>query len=143
MRKTFWKKLFTRDLKLMVDYNIDPHVVGDLNKLGAVKAKTTIAYGFQQHAEDRVLVYKGTNECRCVLLTRDKRTINEREFPPCGHGGIIIIKAPRPSKEKVFACIKAFCQSGHRSKASHNVIHLWEDRAVIHKHNGVKEEVRL
>ena len=141
MPKTFLKRLFTRDLKLMVDYNIDPHVVDILNKLGAVKAKTIIAYGFKQNEEDRVLVYKGTNKNRCVLLTGDKRTINEAEYPPCGHGGIIVIKERRPPKEKVAACIKAFCQSGHRSKASHNVIHLWEDRAIIHKHDFKKEEV--
>jgi hypothetical protein len=127
----------------MVDYNLDPHVIVDLNKLGAVKAKTIIDYGFKQDTEDKELVYGGTNKNRCVLLTGDKRTINEVEYPPCGHGGIILIKVRRPPKEKVLACIKAFCQSGHRSKASHNVIHLWEDRAIIHKHNGVKEEVTL
>lgn len=143
MPKTFLKRLFTHDLKVMVDYNLDPQIAGELNKLGSVKAKTIIDYGFQQHTEDRVLVYEGTKKHRCVLLTRDKRTINEHEYPPCNHGGIIIIKDKRPPKERVVACIKAFCQSGHRSKASHNVIHLWEDKAIIYKHEGEKEEIQL
>lgn len=143
MPKTFLKRLFTRDLKLMIDYNLDPQVVDCLNKLGAVKAKTIVDYGFKPNAEDSELVYNGTNDHRCTLLTSDKRTINERVFPPCQHGGIILIKEKRPSKDKICACIKAFCESGHRSKASHNVTHLWEKKAIIYKHEGEKEEVDL
>jgi hypothetical protein len=143
MRKTFWKRLFKRDLKLMVDYNIDPAVVGELNTLGAVKAKTIIDYGFKQDAEDRELIYRGTNHNRCVLLTADNQSIDEHKYPPCGHGGIILIKPKRPSKETIVTLVKAFCQSGHRSKASHNVVHLWADRATIYKHHGEREDVHL
>ena len=140
MPKTFLKKLFTRDLKLMIDYNIDPKVVECLNKLGAVKAKTIIEYGFRPNAEDSQLVY---NDHRCALLTADKRTINEKKFPPCEHHGIILIKEDRASKDKICACIKALCRSGHRKKVSHNVIHLWEKKAIIHKHDKEVEEVQL
>ena len=138
MPKTFLKRLFTRDLKLMIDYNLDPQVAECLNKLGAVKAKTIIDYGFKSNAEDTDLVY---NKHRCTLRTADKRTINETRFPPCEHDGIIPIKELRPSREKICACIKALCHSGHRKKVSHNVIHLWEDRAIIHKHEGKREEI--
>jgi hypothetical protein len=141
MPKTFLKRPFTRDLRLMVDYNLDPFVVSELNKLGSVKAKTIIDYGFTQQAEDSVLIYQGTKDHRCVLLTGDVRSINEKKYPPCGHGGVILIKERRPSKEMILRCVKAFAQSGHRSKAPHNVIHLWANRAIIHKHDAEQELV--
>jgi predicted nuclease of predicted toxin-antitoxin system len=77
-------------IKLMIDYNLGSPVANALNVLGAVKAKTTIEYGFKQHADDHELVGV-TDEFGCILLTKDKKTINERVYPPCNHGGIIII----------------------------------------------------
>lgn len=128
-------------LKLMIDYNLGQPVAEKLNELGAVKAITTIDYGFKQHTEDAELV-RATGKHNCLLLTKDRRTINEDVYPPCSHGGVIIVKEKWPSVERVFACVKALCQSGHRSKAAHHVTHLWEDRAIIHTHTGA-EEVRL
>lgn len=129
-------------LKLMVDYNLkDPYILKALSSFGALDVKTTIECGYSQHTDDDVLV-KGTSEKRRLLLTKDKETIDEIEFPPCTHGGIIIIKDKRPLPENVIAWMKAFIQSGKRSLAKHHVTHLWPDRAVIHTHLGI-EEVRL
>ena len=143
MPKTFLSRLFPHDLKLMIDYNLNPAAIDALNKLGSVKAKRSTEYGFSQGADDKELIYSGTNKHRCVLLTGDFESIDEISYPPCGHGGIILLKEKRASPETIVACVKSFCQSGHRKKASHNVIHLWRDRAVIHKHDKEKEEVSL
>ena len=132
MRKTFWSRLFPHDLKLIVDYNLNPASIAGLNRLGAVKAKRMTDFGFPQGADDRDLVY---NKHGCVLLTGDFRSIDETTYPPCKHEGIIILKPKRPSPETIVACVKAFCQSGYRKRTSHNVIHLWEKKATIHKHD--------
>ena len=130
-------------LKLMVDYNLkDPRIVTELDKLGALDVKTIIECGFQQHTEDDVLINKGTVEYGRLLLTRDIETINEGKYPPCKHGGIIIIKHKRPMPELVVAWVKAFVQSGKRALAKGHVTYLLEDRAIIYTHNG-KEEVSL
>ena len=128
-------------IKLMIDYNLGSPVAKALNELGAVKAKTIIEYGFKQHTEDPDLVAV-TDEYGCILLTKDKKTINEHRYPPCKHGGIIIIKEKQPSVQKVFECVKAFCQSGQRELALHHVTHLWDDRAIIHTHKG-QVQIRL
>jgi hypothetical protein len=126
----------------MVDYNLkDPRILTALSSFGALDVKTTIECGFEQGTHDDVLI-KGTSEKRRLLLTKDKETIDEIEFPPCTHGGIIIIKDKRPMPENVIAWMKAFIQSGKRELAKHHVTHLWPDRAVIHTHRGT-EEVRL
>jgi hypothetical protein len=122
MPKTFWSRLFPHDLKLMVDYNLNPAAIDALNKIGSVKAKRSTDYGFAQGADDRDLVY---DKKRCVLLTGDFRSIDEGTYPPCRHEGIIILKERRASPEKIVACVKAFSQSGYRKETSHNVIHLW------------------
>jgi hypothetical protein len=124
-------------MKLIVDYNL-PHVTEAINRLGAVKAKTSIDYGFQQHTEDAVLV-KATLDLKCMLLTLNKRTINERVFPPCTHGGILILKVRRPTEDLVYRVLKGFCQSGKRALASHSVTHLYEKRAVTYTCNDLVE----
>jgi len=124
----------------MVDYNLNPAAIDGLNEIGSVKAKRTTDYGFSQGAADKDLVY---NKKRCVLLTGDFRSIDEQKYPPCQHEGIIILREQRASPEKIVACIKAFSQSGYRKETSHNVIYLWEKKAIIHKHFGEREEVTL
>jgi len=140
MPKTFLSRLFPHSLKLMVDYNLNPAAIQGLNRIGSIKAKRTTEYGFSQGADDKDLVY---NKKRCVLLTGDFRSIDEVRYPPCQHEGIIILREQRASPEKIVACVKAFAQSGYRKETSHNVIHLWEKTAIIHKHNDVKQEVTL
>lgn len=122
-------------IKLMVDFNLGPDHVDKLNELGAVTAKTTIDYGFNPWTSDDDLV-RATLDERCILLTRDKNTINERIYKPCTHGGIIIIENPHPFPETVQSYMKAFCQSGKRSLVEHCVTHLYKDKAIIHTHKG-------
>jgi hypothetical protein len=140
MPKTLLSRQFPHRLKLMVDCNLNPAAIDGLNGIGSVKAKRTTDYGFSQGADDKDLVY---NKKRCVLLTEDFRSIDERTYPPCQHQGIIILKERRASPEKIVACVKAFARSGYRKETLHNVIHLWEKKAIIHKHSGKQEEVAL
>jgi len=124
----------------MVDYNLNPAAIEGLNKLGSVKAKRQTDYGFSQGADDKDLVY---NKQGCVLLTGDFETIDENTYPPCQHEGIILLRERRASPDRIVSCIRALAQSGHRKKTSHNVIHLWEDRAIIHMHDKKKETVKF
>jgi predicted nuclease of predicted toxin-antitoxin system len=142
MRKISWR-LPSRRLKLMIDYNLGRPVADELNKLGrSVKAKTITEYGFKQDAKDADLI-QATVAQKCILLTRDKRSINETIYRPCTHGGIIIIKQQRASVSDIRGYIKAFCESGKRSLAIHGVTHLYKNHAVIHTHAQEPRIVQL
>ena len=122
-------------IKLMVDYNlIDPEIIEKLESLGALDVKTIIDCGYQQDTKDDILIWQGTLEQNRILLTADFRTINEKKYTPCNHGGIIIIEDPRPSPEKVFAFVKAFLQCGQRKYAKKHVTHLKRDSIKIVTH---------
>jgi hypothetical protein len=142
MPKTSSKR-FANHLTLMVDETFGKPVADALNKnIAFVRARTTFDCGFVQGTVDQVLIREGKRLGR-VLLTYDKTTINEKHYPPCSHAGIIIIKDGRWSSEKIVKEVKALARSGNRRLASHNVIHLHHDHAVIHKHNGEKQSVRF
>jgi len=132
----------TNHLRLMVDYNlVDPDILACLDKLTALKVKTIIECGYSQDTKDEVLVNKGTVEQKRLLLTGDKKTITKRKFKPCEHGGVIVIKDPRPTADKVCAWMKAFVQSGQRALAIGHFTHLRADGATIYTH--LKDPVKV
>lgn len=121
-------------IKLMVDYNlIDPLILECLDRLGALDVKTTIDCGFDPWTKDHVLV-EATGEKRRLLLTKDKESIDEVRYPPCKHGGIIIIDHPRPTPDMVCDWMKAFVQSGQRSYAKNHITYLGRDGFTIYTH---------
>lgn len=123
-------------LKLMIDYNFGEPVANILNhNIRVVDAKTTIDHGFRDNAEDDEII-RNIADDGYILLTHDRSTINEYRFPPCSHGGIIIIRDKRWTEEKVLERVKDFCQSGHKKLAPHCVTYLHEDGAIIHTHEG-------
>lgn len=133
----------TNHLRLMVDYNlVDPEILDALNRLNAIKSKTIIECQYRQGEDDEVLVNKGTVEHRRILLTGDKKTITKEKYKPCEHGGVIVVKDPRPNADKVFAWMKAFIQSGQRAFAINHFTHLRADGATIWTHTG-RIEVRF
>lgn len=145
MPKTSLKQLYTRmnHLKLMVDYDlVDPNILAALSRISSVNAKTTIECGFRQDASDKVLVAATETEKR-ILLTANYNDINEREYPPCFHGGIILINHPRPNADVVHDRVKAFSQSGSKSQARGHVTYLNRDKAIIHKLHQEKIEVKF
>jgi hypothetical protein len=134
----------TTHLKLMIDYNlVDPEILAALEKLNALKVKTILDCGFSQHTGDDTLVNKGTVEHERVLLTRDKRTITKKKYKPCKHGGVIVIKHPRPTADMVFAWMKAFVQSGKRALAKNHFTYLRADGATIYTLSREPVEVRF
>lgn len=128
-------------INLMIDHTFGKPVADALNEIGAIKAATTLEYGFKQYAEDKDLI-GSTDENRCLFLTHDRNTIDIYRYPPCSHGGIIIFKPKKWSIEAVRDGVYAFCLSGKRRDAAHCVTHLFPDKAIIHTHTGI-EEVRL
>lgn len=145
MPKTFLKKLFTRanHLKVMVDYcMVDPEILDALRQIKTLDVKTTIECGFQPHTKDHTLV-AATNEKRRLLITCNYRDIHEGKYPPCGHGGIVLIKHKRPTAEIVSERMRAFTVSGGRAHARGHVTHLNADKAVVHKLHKEVMEVRF
>lgn len=124
-------------LKVMIDEDfIDPRTIECLKKLSSLKVKTIFECGFQMGEKDAVLI--SSTEDFGVLLTGDKNTIDERKYPPCSHGGIIIVKHKRPSADEICKRMKAFCLSGHRALAKNHVTHLYATHAVIYRCNKKK-----
>jgi hypothetical protein len=121
-------------INLMIDQTFGKPVADALNdRTGAIKAATTIEYGFVHDAPDKELISQ-TDDLKCLLLTHDKNTIDLIRYPPCTHGGIIIFKPKHWSPENVTAAMYAFCLSGNRKDAAHCVTWLYHDRALIHTH---------
>jgi hypothetical protein len=122
------------NLKVMVDEDLlDQRTLAALRQIGSgVDVKTILECNFSLGTHDEVLV-AATRPKRRVLLTANYRDINERIYKPCNHGGIILIKHPRPSPEIVCARVKAFCRSGKRSQAKGHVTYLNADNFTIHK----------
>ncbi len=121
-------------INLMIDQNFGKPIADALNdKVGAIKAATTIEYGFDPRTADKDLISQ-TDELGCLLLTHDKNTIDPDRFPPCTHGGIIVFKPKHWSVENVTKAVYAFCLSGKRKDAAHCVTWLYHDKAFIHTH---------
>jgi hypothetical protein len=119
----------------MVDYNLkDKLILECLRKLGALDVKTTIECGYLQDTKDPILV-RGTSEKKRLLLTKDRATIDEFAYPPCSHGGIIIIDHKRPTPDMVCDWMKSFIQSGQRAYAKHHVTYLNNEGFRIKTHN--------
>jgi hypothetical protein len=119
----------------MIDYAFGEPVANALNAIRVVNAKTTIEHGFRQNAEDEEII-RNIADDGYLFLTHDRNTIDERRFPPCSHGGIIIIRDKRWSEEKVFQRVRDFCLSGQKKLAPHCVTYLHEKGAIIHTHDG-------
>jgi hypothetical protein len=125
----------------MVDEDLlDPEILEALHRIGSVDVKTTFECRLASGTKDHVIV-AATEEQQRLLLTANFRDIHERNYKPCFHGGIILIKHPRPTAQMIYARMKAFCQSGKRSLAKRHVTYLRADRFTIHKlHKEVVEE---
>lgn len=122
----------TKHLKLMVDYDlVNPDILAALRKIKALDVRTIIECGFDQGTSDKTLV-GATRQKRRLLLTANFNDINERVYPPCFHGGIILINHKRPTARAVYDRIKAFSRTGQRSLAKSHVTHLNADKATIH-----------
>lgn len=132
----------TKHLKVMVDEDIfSPRVMNALHRIGAVDAKPIDECGLRSGTKDPPII-AATTEKRRLLLTANYRNINERWYPPCTHGGIILIDHPRPSDAVIYERVRAFCQSGQRSEAKGHVTYLKADGYTIYKLHKEKIEAR-
>ena len=121
---------------------IDPKILVELRKIKSVNIKTQQECGFSGSTDDYILVAATTTERR-LLLTSNYNDIHEGIYPPCSHGGIILIKHERPSPEIVYERLKAFAQSGQRSHAKNHVTHLRAKNATILKEHDQKIDINF
>jgi hypothetical protein len=127
----------------MVDYCIiDPEIVEALRKINTLDVKTTLECGYNPWTEDETLV-AGTTEKGRLLITSNYRDITPRKYPPCGHGGILLIKHPKPTGQIVYDRMRAFTLSGGRSHAKGHVTYLNADKAEILKLHKEVIELRF
>ena len=124
----------------MIDNTFGAPVAEKLNDLGAVTAKTTKEYGFSENAHDDFIINK-LRDTKHLLLTHDYNTINERKYPACSHGGIILIMNRRWTVETIHEDMKAFCKSGFRKHATHCVTRLYRKKAIIFQHENERLEI--
>jgi Domain of unknown function (DUF5615) len=131
------------NLKVMVDEDLlDKRTIAALHRIGAaVDVKTIVECDLALGTKDKPIV-AATSTKRRILLTANYRDINEHKYPPCKHGGIILIDHPRPSPEIVCSRLKAFCRSGKRSQAKGHVTYLKARGFTIHKLHKEKLEER-
>jgi hypothetical protein len=125
----------------MVDEDLlDQDILEALQQIGSIDVKTIFDCKLPSGTKDHVLV-AATDRQRRLLLTGNYRDIHERKYEPCGHGGIILIKHPRPTAKLVSSRVRAFCKSGKRSLAKRHVTYLRADKFTIHKlHKEIVEE---
>ena len=119
---------------------IDPEILAELQKIKSVNFKTQQECGFSGSTKDHVLV-EATSTERRLLLTCNYRDIHEGKYPPCTHGGILLIRHERPGPWDVYNRMKAFVESGQRSYARNHVTHLRENDATILKEHGQRVDV--
>lgn len=132
----------TKYLKIMVDEDLlDPDIVDALKGIGVLHVKTLFECKLAQGTNDKAVVAKAKAKQR-LLLTANYVDINERRFPPCTHGGIILIDHKQPTAKIVRERIKAFCASGRKSSAKGHVTYLKDGKFVIHKLHREKIEER-
>jgi hypothetical protein len=122
----------------MIDHVFGKPVADILSDIRVVDTKTTLEHGFRPHAEDEEII-RNIADDGYIFLTHDRNTIDEYRFPPCSHGGIIIIRDKRWTEEKVLERIRDFCQCGYKKLAPHSVTYLHAEGAIIHTHDGKKE----
>jgi hypothetical protein len=123
-------------IRLLIDHNFGQPVADKLNELKYVSAITTIESGFSQRRSDADLV-SFTTEDGCVFITHDHNTINEHRYPPCSHGGIIVIQGDW-FPETVLAMFKKLWNSGSRRLIQSHVtrLRIEENSGEIHTHEG-------
>jgi hypothetical protein len=127
----------------MVDADLfDPEILEALRSIKSLDVKKTLDCGFNPWTHDQTLV-EATEPQRRLLVTGNFRNINEKRYPPCGHGGIILINHPSPTGRVVGERMRAFARAGGRSHAKGHVTYLNRDKAVVHKLYKEITEVRF
>ncbi|MCA1621842.1 MAG: hypothetical protein LC795_21725 [Acidobacteria bacterium] len=130
----------------MIDQNL-ASLEDDLNGLYPHTIKAVSVFelrpDFHDYTEDEDLVLLGRKE-RFILLTRDVKSINKTNYPPCKHGGIIKLPG-MPSKEEVLRRVRLLIHSGPRylKEIRGHFTHLNTDGATIYKENDQTVEVRF
>lgn len=133
---------YTRYLKLIVDEDLlDPEIIDALKGIGVLHVKTLLECELRQGTKDKTLVAKAKAKRR-LLLTANYVDINERVFPPCTHGGIILIDHKQPTAKIVRERIRAFCASSQKALAKGHVTYLKEGKFIIHKLHKERIEER-
>ncbi len=126
-------------MKIMVDQClVKKSIVTSLEKVSAFNTKTIEELGYRHDTADSVLV-QGTKSHRRILLTKNFKDINERKYPPCNHGGIIIVHAQETEADYIIRRIKALLKPATKNKVKGHVTHLYKERMVIYTHKETIE----
>ena len=123
----------------MVDECLDGPVAKKLDSLRKdVTAVTSQELGFSNHAsDDNLVLFTKNNDV--VLVTADKNTINRSLFPPCSHGGIVVVTDPKWTEDTIRDSMKMlFAQKRRRQLVKNHFTYVSREEATIHTHVGTE-----
>lgn len=95
--------------------------------------------GFQSGEKDENLV-AGTTEHERLLLTTDKKTITEKKYPPCHHGGIVQFKRCESRPEYVIPRLQALRKLNLEEKAVGHFTYIYYDKIKVVTHTETIEK---
>lgn len=93
---------------------------------------------YKRGIADEILI-NGTTEHHRMLLTTDKRTITEKKYPPCHHGGIVQFQRCESKPEYVIPRLQALKVLELEEKAVGHFTHIYYDKIKIVTHTETIE----
>jgi hypothetical protein len=125
-------------MNLMMDEGlIDPNIIKALDAIRKLNISTTLDCQFNRGTSDHDLVYKGTVKLNKILVSKNIDDMNEVDFPPCGHGGIIAFHENELTADYVVRRVKAIQTLGLSGKIKNHVTKIYDERIEIHTLDGV------
>ena len=127
-------------MKMMLDECIlDNDIQEALRASSSFDACTTFDLGFIPTEPDENLV-AGTVTHGRVLLTKDKKTITAKRYPPCDHGGIVQIRKNECDSDYVLKRLDALRFLGLEDKVVGHFTYVYFDKIKVVTHNETIEE---
>ena len=100
---------------------------------------TSFDLGFLEGEPDENLV-DGTTIHQRMLLTLDKRTITEKKYPPCYHGGILQFQRCESKPEYVIPRLQAIVKLGLEDIITGHFTHIYYDKIKVVTHTETIEK---
>ncbi len=100
---------------------------------------TSFDLGYKPKEPDENLV-AGTAIHNRLLLTVDKRTITEKKFPPCNHGGILQFRKCEVTPDYVISRLQALFFLNLIDKAIGHFTYIYFDKIKIVTHTETIEK---
>ncbi len=99
---------------------------------------TSFELGYKPKDADEILI-EGTAIHKRLLLTVDKRTITEKKYPPCKHGGIVQFRKCEVTPDYVMSRLQVLYFLDLVDKAVGHFTYIYYDKIKIVTHTEIIE----